>query len=180
MLFTETKLKGAYLIELEKLQDARGFFARSWCQQQFLAQGLANQLVQCSVSFNLKKGTLRGMHYQVKPFEEAKLVRCTQGAIYDVIVDLRLDSPTFGQHVAFELSADNHQALYVPESFAHGFITLQDNTEVFYQMSEFYAPEASKGFRWNDPQFAIPWPIDIQVISERDRQLPDFTLVERL
>lgn len=134
MIFTETKLKGSYLIDIERLPDERGFFARSWCQKEFLAQGLMSELVQCSVSFNAKKGTLRGMHYQIKPHEEAKLVRCTMGAIYDVIVDMRQDSPTFGQHVGFVLSADNHKMLYVPEGFAHGFLTLDDNTEVFYQM----------------------------------------------
>jgi dTDP-4-dehydrorhamnose 3,5-epimerase len=176
MIFTETKLKGSYLIDIERLQDKRGFFARSWCQKEFLAQGLMSKLVQCSVSFNAKKGTLRGMHYQIKPYEEAKLVRCTMGSIYDVIVDMRQDSPTFGQHVGFVLSADNRKMLYVPEGFAHGFLTLDDNTEVFYQMSEFYAPEHARGFRWNDPLFNINWPAKLQIISERDQNLPDYTL----
>ncbi|WP_394752415.1 dTDP-4-dehydrorhamnose 3,5-epimerase [Crenothrix sp.] len=174
MIFTETKLKGSYLIDIERLPDERGFFARSWCQNEFLAQGLISELVQCSVSFNAKKGTLRGMHYQIKPHEEAKLVRCTMGSIYDVIVDMRQNSLTFGQHVGAVLSANNRKMLYVPEGFAHGFLTLEDNTEVFYQMSEFYAPEYSKGFRWNDSLFNINWPADLNVISERDRQLPDF------
>ncbi len=176
MIFTETKLKGSYLIDIERLSDERGFFARSWCQKEFLAQGLMSELVQCSVSFNAKKGTLRGLHYQIKPHEEVKLVRCTMGSIYDVIVDMRQDSPTFGQHVGFVLSADNHKMLYVPEGFAHGFLTLDDNTEVFYQMSEFYAPEHARGFRWNDPLFNINWPAELQLISERDRNLPDFIL----
>jgi dTDP-4-dehydrorhamnose 3,5-epimerase len=175
MIFTETKLKGAYVIDMEKLQDERGFFARSWCQKEFLAHGLASALVQCSVSFNAKQGTLRGMHYQIKPYEETKLVRCTQGSMYDVIVDMRQDSASFGQHVGVVLSADNRKMLHVPEGFAHGFLTLEDNTEVFYQMSEFYAPESSTGFRWNDPFLKIDWPADVQLISERDRDLPNFT-----
>jgi dTDP-4-dehydrorhamnose 3,5-epimerase len=176
VIFTATKLKGAYLIDIERLPDERGFFARTWCQKDFLAQGLAAEWVQCSISFNARQGTLRGMHYQIKPYEEAKLVRCTLGAIYDVIVDLRQGSSTFGQYISCVLSAKNRKMLYVPEGFAHGFITLEDNTEVSYQMSEFYAPEHSKGFRWNDPLFSIDWPAAIQVISERDRNLPDFIL----
>lgn len=175
MIFTKTKLKDAYIIDIERMEDERGFFARAWCQKEFLAQGLASTLAQCSVSFNAKQGTLRGMHYQIKPYEETKLVRCTRGSMYDVIVDMRQDSASFGQHIGVTLSADNRRMLYVPEGFAHGFLTLEDNTEVFYQMSEFYAPESSKGFRWNDPFLKINWPTDVQVISERDRQLPDFT-----
>lgn len=178
MIFTETKLKGAYIIDIERLQDERGFFARSWCQKEFRAQGLDAGLVQCSVSFNTKKGTLRGMHYQVKPYEEAKLVRCTMGSIYDVIVDLRQDSSTYRQYVGFVLSAENRKMLYVPKGFAHGFLTLEDNTEIFYQMSEFFAPEYGRGFRWNDPIFRISWPTDIKIISDRDRNLPDFTLLQ--
>jgi len=180
MIFTETKLKGAYVIDIERLHDERGFFARSWCQKEFQTQGLTPELVQCSVSFNAKKGTLRGMHYQVKPYEEAKLIRCTMGSLYDVIVDLRQDSSTYRQYVGFVLSADNHQMLYIPEGFAHGFLTLEDNTEIFYQMSEFFAPDHARGFRWNDPAFRISWPADIQVISDRDRSLPDFKLSERV
>ena len=175
MIFTETKLKGAYIVDIEKLEDERGFFARSWCRKEFEVHGLNTQLVQCNISFNAKEGTLRGMHYQAQPFEEAKLIRCTRGAIHDVIADIRPDSTTFGQYVGLLLTADNKRMLYAPEGFAHGFLTLEDDTEVFYQMSEFYAPECAKGFRWNDPAFRIEWPASVQVISERDRCYPDFT-----
>jgi len=175
MIFIETKLKGAFIIEPERMKDERGFFARTWCKREFEAHGLNSNLVQCNISFNKKRGTLRGMHYQVPPHEEAKLVRCTMGAIYDVIIDLRPDSQTFKQWISVELTAENRKMIYVPEGFAHGFLTLEDNTEVFYQMSEFYAPECARGVRWNDPAFCIKWPIDIRVISERDRQYPDFT-----
>lgn len=176
MLFTETKLKGAYVIELEPHTDTRGFFARSWCRREFEVHGLNPNLVQCNVSFNSKKGTLRGMHYQTEPFKEAKLVRCTRGAVHDVIVDVRPDSPTFRDYIGVLLTADNRRSLHVPEGFAHGFLTLEDSTEVFYQMSEFYAPEAATGFRWNDPIFGIKWPSEVSVISERDRTYPDFSL----
>jgi dTDP-4-dehydrorhamnose 3,5-epimerase len=174
MIFTDTKLKGAYIIEIEKHVDNRGFFARSWCQREFEAHGLNPQLVQCNISFNKAKDTLRGMHYQAEPFEEAKLVRCTRGAIHDVIVDIRPDSPTFREYFGLLLTADNRRLLYVPEGFAHGFLTLEDNTEVFYQMSEFYAPDHAKGFRWNDPLFGIAWPSELQIISDRDLSYPDF------
>jgi dTDP-4-dehydrorhamnose 3,5-epimerase len=173
MIFTATKLKDAYLIDLNRLEDERGFFARTWCQREFAEHGLNPGLVQCSISFNKERGTLRGMHYQVPPYQEAKLVRCTAGAIYDVIIDLRLDSPTYRQHLGVELSAQARTALYVPEGFAHGFITLLAGSEVFYQMSEFYAPQAGRGLRWNDPTFAIDWPEPVQVISERDATYPD-------
>jgi dTDP-4-dehydrorhamnose 3,5-epimerase len=173
--FIETKLKGAYLIELEKLQDDRGFFARSWCQREGEVFGLNPRWVQCNVSFNKEKGTMRGMHYQASPFEEAKLVRCTMGAVYDAIIDLRGDSPTFKQWVAAELSAENRHMFYIPEGFAHGFLTLQDSTEIFYQMSEFYVPGSARGVRWNDPAFGIQWPIEVAVVSERDQTYPDFT-----
>ena len=179
MLFAETKLKGAFVIELEPHTDERGFFARSWCRREFEAHKLNPNLVQCNVSFNAKKGTLRGLHYQTKPFEEAKLVRCTRGAVYDVIVDIRPDSPTFRHYVGVLLTADNRLSLYVPEGFAHGFLTLEHRTEVFYQMSEFYAPEAARGFRWNDPAFGIEWPSEVMIISERDRTYPDFSLIAR-
>ena len=140
MIFTETKLKGAYIIDLQRLEDERGFFARSFCRREFETHGLNPNVVQCNVSFNVKKGTMRGMHYQAKPFEEAKLVRCTMGSIYDVIVDLRPDSLTFKDFLGLQLTAHNKHSLYIPEGFAHGFLTLEDNTEVFYQMSEFFAP----------------------------------------
>jgi dTDP-4-dehydrorhamnose 3,5-epimerase len=180
VIFTETKLLGAFVIEAERFEDERGFFARTWCQREFKAHGLNPRLVQCSISFNKKKGTLRGMHYQVAPFEEVKLVRCTKGAIYDVIIDLRPESPTFKRYIAIVLSADNRKMLYIPERFAHGFQTLEDNTEVFYQMSEFYAPEGTRGVRWNDPTFAIEWPHAVRVIIERDRNYPDFSLSKAL
>ncbi len=174
MLFSETKLKGAYLIDLERREDERGFFARSWCADEFGKLGLNTRLAQCNVSFNLKKGTLRGMHFQAEPYPEAKVVRCTVGAIYDVIVDLRPDSPTFKQWVSAELSAENRRALYVPEGFAHGFQTLEDNAEVFYQMSEFFHPECARGVRWDDPAFGIEWPLNVPIISMRDRNYPEF------
>jgi dTDP-4-dehydrorhamnose 3,5-epimerase len=174
MIFIETALKGAFLIEPERREDERGFFARAWCQREFVARGLNPRLVQCNISFNRQRGTLRGMHYQAAPYEEVRLVRCTRGAIYDVIIDLRPHSPTFTQWVAVELTADNYCMLYVPEQFAHGFQTLEDNTEVFYQMSEFYAPEYVRGVRWNDPAFAITWPQAARIISERDQQYADF------
>jgi len=174
MIFTETRLKGAFVIELEKVQDERGFFARTWCQLEFGKHGLNPRLAQCSVSFNHRRGTLRGMHYQITPHQETKVVRCTKGAIYDVIIDLRPDSPTFTQWVALELTSENRQMIYVPEGFAHGFQTLADNTEVFYQISEFFVPEHARGVRWNDPTFAIHWPQDHCTLSDRDKTYPDF------
>lgn len=168
MIFLETTLRGAYVIELEKREDERGFFSRSWCTEEFAAKGLDTKLVQCNVSFNKKKGTLRGLHYQLPPHAETKLVRCTQGALYDVIVDLRSDSPTFLKWFGVDLTADNHRMLYIPERFAHGFQTLENGTEVFYQMSEFYAPEAARGLRWNDPRLAIAWPEANRTISQKD------------
>lgn len=174
MIFQETNLKNAYLIELQRREDERGFFARTWCQQEFEEHGLNSRLVQCNLSFNKKKGTLRGMHYQAAPYEEAKLVRCTCGAIYDLIVDLRPDSATFKHYFGVTLSAAARNMLYIPEGFAHGFLTLEDNTEVFYQMSEFYAPDYARGFRWNDPAFGIEWPAEVQVISEKDKSWPDY------
>lgn len=174
MLFTETRLSGAFVIEPQRLEDERGFFARTWCSQEFAEHGLTARVVQCNVSFNRIKGTLRGMHYQEKPHEEAKLVRCTAGAIYDVIVDLRPQSATYLEWIAVELTAQNRQMLYVPVGFAHGFQTLVGETEVFYQMSQFYVAESARGVRWNDPLFAIDWPPDDRTISERDRSYPDF------
>ena len=174
VIFIEIQLQGAYIIEPEKLEDERGFFARSWCEREFAAHNLNPRTVQCNISFNSKKGTLRGMHYQAAPRAEAKLVRCTRGAIYDVIIDLRPKSPTFKQHVAEALTVDDHKMLYIPEGFAHGFQTLEDNAEVFYQISEFHAPECARGVRWNDPAFAIEWPISEPIMLKRDRSYPDF------
>lgn len=174
MNFLPTALAGAYIVDLEPQTDGRGFFARAWCQREFEQHGLNSRVVQCSVSYNRRKGTWRGMHYQEAPHEEAKLVRCTMGSICDVIVDLRPGSPTFKEHLTVILSAENRKMLYIPEKFAHGFLTLEDNTEVFYQMSEFHAPESARGFRWNDPYFGIRLPLEVAVISERDRDYPDF------
>jgi dTDP-4-dehydrorhamnose 3,5-epimerase len=174
MIFTEIQLKGAFLIELEPLEDDRGFFARSWCKREFDQHGLGTEFVQCNISFNWKRGTLRGMHYQSLPYEEIKLVRCTRGAIYDVVIDLRPESKTFREWVSIELTEDNRKMLYIPKGFAHGFLTLTENTEVFYQMSEFYAPGHAMGVRWNDPAFNIVWPIDVKVISEKDNKFNDF------
>jgi dTDP-4-dehydrorhamnose 3,5-epimerase len=174
MIFTETDLKGAFLIDLAPHADRRGFFARSWCQKEFAERGLNPAVVQCNISYNAKKGTLRGMHLQEDPFMEAKLVRCTRGSLFDVIIDLRRGSPTYLRWFGVTLTAKNRWALYVPEGFAHGFLTLEDETEVFYQMSEFYAPECARGYRWNDPVFGIEWPIPVSVIAEKDALLPDF------
>ena len=175
MIFRETELNGAFLIEPERLEDNRGFFARAWCRKEFMAHGLTGALVQSNISFNKRTGTLRGMHFQTAPYEEAKLVRCTMGAVYDVIIDLRPDSSTFLRWIAAELTAENHKMLYVPENFAHGYQTLADNTEVFYQVSQFYSPGSEQGLRYNDPIFGIKWPMDVQVISHKDRSWPDYT-----
>jgi dTDP-4-dehydrorhamnose 3,5-epimerase len=172
MRFTETELRGAFVIELEPVSDERGFFARTWCEHEFERHGLRARFVQCSVSFNRKRGTLRGMHYQKSTHEEVKLVRCTRGALYDVVIDLRVDSPTFARHCAVMLTSDNGRMMYVPEGFAHGFQTLEDNTEVFYQISEFYHAEAATGVASDDPAFGIEWPVADRVMSERDRNLP--------
>jgi dTDP-4-dehydrorhamnose 3,5-epimerase len=174
MIFTKTKLANAYILEPEKKYDARGFFARVWCQKEFEEHGLISHLVQVNISYNKQSGILRGMHYQVEPFQESKLVRCTKGAIYDVIIDLRKHSLTYLQWLAVELTADNYKMLYVPEGFAHGFQTLQDHTEVTYQVSEFYAPQSERGFRYNDPALGIIWPLDVQVISDKDKNWPDY------
>ena len=169
MIFTETTLKGAYVIEAERKEDERGFFARTCCQEEFRARGLSPRVAQCSVSFNENKGTLRGMHYQVAPHQETKLVSCVRGAIYDVIIDLRPDSPTYCHWFAVDLSAENYKMLYIPEGFAHGFQTLEDTSEVFYQMSESYYPQAARGVRWDDPAFGIEWALECKVISAKDR-----------
>ena len=174
MIFEATPLAGAYVIDEEPHRDQRGFFARTWCQREFEQHGLNPRLVQCNVSFNERKGTWRGMHYQVAPHEEAKLVKCIIGAVCDVIVDLRPDSRTFKKHLMVTLSARNRKMLYIPEKFAHGFLTLEDRTEVFYQMSEFHSAEAARGFRWNDPEFGIQLPLEVAVISDRDASYPDF------
>jgi dTDP-4-dehydrorhamnose 3,5-epimerase len=162
------------VIELARQADQRGFFARSWCRQEFDTHGLTTQLAQCSLSFNIRKGTLRGMHYQTEPHAEDKLVRCTRGAVYDVVLDLRPHSPTFRQWAAFKLTADNYRMLYIPKGLAHGFQTLADTTEVFYQMSEPYHPQSACGVRWNDPAFQIHWPLPDPILSQRDAGYPDF------
>ncbi len=175
MVFSETGLKGAAVIELQRWVDERGFFARAWCRREFEDNGLLSGLVQSNISFNLTAGTLRGMHYQSSPYEEEKLVRCTRGALYDVIVDLRQDSPTFKQWFGVELTEDNRRMLYVPKGFAHGFQTLADNTEVFYHVTEYYTPGAERGIRWDDPAIGICWPPSaVRVISDKDRSWPDY------
>lgn len=179
MIFTETKLKGAYRIDLELREDDRGFFARSFCQNEFASRNLKTAIAQCNVSFNRKKGTLRGMHFQTAPKAEAKLVRCSRGAVYDVIIDLRPGSTTYCSWDAIELTADNNQMLYIPEGFAHGFQTLVDNTEVFYQMFEFYSPEHAGGVRWDDPAFGITWPVVDPIISDKDRSYAFYKKVVR-
>lgn len=175
MRFVETPLQGAYTIELEPVQDERGFFARCWCADEFRAHGLNTEWLQASVSFNKTRGTLRGMHYQAKPCEEVKLIRCTKGAIYDVIVDIRPGSDTFKQWTAVELTSENHKALYVPKGFAHGFQTLEDHTEVLYQISEAYHPEYSRGVRWDDPSLEITWPLQAGLVASRDESFAYLT-----
>jgi dTDP-4-dehydrorhamnose 3,5-epimerase len=174
MIFTGTNIDGVWVIDAERLEDERGFFARTWDADEFTEQGLNPELTQCSISYNLARGTLRGMHYQAAPHEEAKLVRCTAGAIFDVALDLRPGSPTFKAWFGVELSAQNRRALYVPEGCAHGFLTLEDDSEVHYQISQAYMPDAARGVRWDDPAFAISWPGEVVVINERDRSYPDF------
>jgi dTDP-4-dehydrorhamnose 3,5-epimerase len=174
MLFHETKLPGVFEIHLEPHLDDRGFFARSWCQKEFDAHGLNPKLVQCNVSFNTRKGTLRGMHFQTQAHAEAKVVRCTRGAIYDVVLDLRPSSPAYRNWIAVLLTATNRHMVYVPEGCGHGFLTLEDETEIFYQMSEFYDAESAHGVRWNDPAFRIEWPEKVNVISQRDEAYPPF------
>jgi dTDP-4-dehydrorhamnose 3,5-epimerase len=174
MIFIETLLSGAFVIDPEPQEDARGLFARTWCQRELEASGLDTRMAQCSTSFNKRKGTLRGLHYQVAPAAETKIVRCTRGSLYDVVVDLRPSSPTFLGHVGIVLTADNRKMVYVPSGCAHGFQTLEDDTEIFYQISEFWAPEHARGVRWDDPLLAIAWPQDQRTIIERDRNYPDF------
>lgn len=176
MIFTETKLKGAYIIDVKRIEDQRGFFGRSWCQAEFQTHALNPEFVQANVGFSLKRGTLRGLHYQKAPKAEAKFVRCTMGAIYDVIVDLRPDSPTHKQWIGAELTQENRRMLYVPEGFAHGYQTLTDQAEMYYQTSQFYAPELAVGVRYDDVAFNISWPLPVEVISEGDKKWPDYLL----
>jgi dTDP-4-dehydrorhamnose 3,5-epimerase len=175
MIFRETRLDGAFIVEPKKFEDERGFFAHSWSEREFAEHGLDSRLAECSISFNRKRGTLRGMHYQAAPHGQVKLVRCTMGSIYDVIIDLRAGSPTFKQWIGVELTAENRLMLYIPKNFAHGFQTLADDTEVFYQMSDVYIRESEAGVRWNDPAFCIAWPEATKVVlNNRDRIYPDF------
>ena len=173
MQFLDTAIAGTYIVEPELRADERGFFARTWSRDEFVAAGLVAEFTQCSVSFNVRRGTLRGMHYQRAPHEETKLVRCTTGRMYDVALDLRPESATCGRWVAAELSSDNHRALYIPRGCAHGFLTLEDDTEVLYQIAGDYVPASAAGVRWNDPAFGIEWPEPVTVIAERDRCYPD-------
>ncbi len=175
MILRELEIPGAYVVELERLGDERGFFARSFCEQEFATEGIDVRMVQSNISFNRRHGTLRGLHYQAKPFEEDKLVRCTMGSAWDVIVDLRTESPMVTRWVAQTLSAENRRALFVPRGCAHGFLTLEDDTEIFYQMSEYYKPEAARGVAWDDPAFGIEWPEAPAVVSERDASYPRFS-----
>ena len=174
MIFTESALPGAFVIDPEPREDARGLFARTWCAREFEARGLDTGLAQCSTSFNKRRGTLRGLHYQVPPAAETKIIRCTRGSLYDVIVDLRPDSPTYLGHIGIVLTAENRRMVYAPVGFAHGFQTLEDDTEIFYQISQFQAPEHVRGARWDDPLFGIAWPPDLRTIIERDLNYPDF------
>jgi dTDP-4-dehydrorhamnose 3,5-epimerase len=174
MIFHQTELAGAFVIDIERREDSRGFFARTWCARELAEHGLNVNVVQANMSYNKARGTLRGMHYQVAPYAETKLVRCTRGAIYDVIVDLRPDSPTFKRWIGVELTADNRRALFVPEGFAHGFITLEDDTDVMYQVTAFYTPGAEAGLRYDDPAFGIEWPVPVAVISDKDQSWAPF------
>lgn len=174
MIFTKTKLEGAYIIDVEKREDERGFFARTFCANEFAEAGLEDKFVQANMSFNYKKGTLRGMHFQKAPYQEDKLVRCTKGALFDVIIDLRKDSPTFKQWIGVELTEENRRALFVPKGFAHGYITLEDNTEINYMVTQFYTPAADSGVRFDDPVFGIEWPVEITSVSEKDKNHPNF------
>lgn len=178
MIFTETKLKGAYLIDINKIKDNRGFFGRSWCREEMEAHGLNGNVVQSNTSFNKLKGTLRGMHFQKSPYEETKLVRCTKGSVYDVIIDLRKDSSTFKNWFGIILSENDHRMIYVPENFAHGYLSLENNSEVTYLVTQFYTPNSEGGLRWNDPEIGIDWPQQINVISDRDRNQPLFSEID--
>jgi dTDP-4-dehydrorhamnose 3,5-epimerase len=179
VIFTETELRDAFVVDLERREDERGFFARAWCANEFADAGLSTRLVQCNVSFNRHRGTLRGMHYQVAPHAEVKLVRCTRGAVYDVIADLRPDSPTYLRWIGVELTAENRTAIYVPEGFAHGYQTLVDETETYYQVSVPHAPSAERGVRWDDPALAIEWPFPDPILSAKDAAWPDYVVAAR-
>lgn len=179
MIFTETKLKGSFIIEPEKVEDERGFFARSWDKKIFEERGLNSNLVQCNISFNKKKGTIRGLHYQTSPYEEAKLVRCTKGKVFEVMIDLRSKSETFMNWLGIELTSENYKMLYVPKGFALGLQTLGDNSELFYQMSQIYIPEYSRGIRWDDETFRISWPLKPTIVSEKDLSYGPFNELER-
>ena len=174
MIFIETKLKGAYVIDIKRHEDDRGFFGRSWCENEMREQGLNTNVRNINVSFSKTRGTLRGLHYQKNPYQEVKIIRCTRGAIYDVIIDLRKDSPTYKHWFGIELTPDNYKMVYVPEDFAHGYMTLCGNSEATYLTSQFYTPGAEAGIRWNDPEFNVDWPLKPKVISEKDKQHPDF------
>jgi len=174
MIFTKTDIQGAFIIDINRIEDHRGFFGRSFCQQEMKQHGLNETVAQTNLSSNKKKGTLRGLHYQQAPYEESKLVRCTRGSLFDVLVDLRKNSETYCKGFGIELSADSFRMLYVPEGCAHGFITLEDDTDIMYQVNQFYTPNAEKGLLWNDPAFDIKWPIQPVVISEKDRNQPLF------
>ena len=176
MKFKETNLKGAFVIEVDKLVDDRGFFGRLWCKEEFIEHDLNTDIVQSNVSLSRKKGTLRGMHFQRSPYQETKYVRCTRGSVYDVIIDLRPDSPTFKKWFGVELTEHNYKMIYVPKNFAHGFITLEDDSEVYYLVTQFYNKEAEDGLRWNDPVFEIQWPIEVDEISDKDNMHPGFDL----
>ena len=176
MIFTKTEFKGVFIIEIEKEEDQRGFFARIWDKKEFERLGIDSEMIQCSISFNKKRGTLRGMHYQMAPYEETKIVRCTRGKIFDVIIDLRKESSTFKQWLGIELDEENHKMIYVPKGFAHGFQTLKNDTEVFYQISEKYMPRYSRGIRWDDKAFKIKWPLKPTIISKKDYIYHSFKL----
>lgn len=176
MIFTETKLKGAFIVEIKKLEDDRGFFGRAWCQKEFEEHGLNGNVVQINASLTKKKGTIRGLHYQIDPYQETKFIRCTRGRIWDVIIDLRPGSPTFMQWTGTELGADEYKMVYVPENFAHGMVALEDNSEIYYPVTAFYTPGAERGIRYNDPAFDIEWPVEITTVSEKDNSHPDFNI----
>ena len=176
MIFSKTKLSDACIIEIEKIEDERGFFARIWDKEKFLENGIGSEFLQSSISLSKKKGTIRGMHYQTKPFEESKIVRCTRGSIFDVIIDLRADSKTFKEWFGIELSENNYRCMYIPKGFAHGFQTLENDSEVSYQISETYKPEYSKGIRWNDEFFEIKWPLIPTIMSKKDEKFPKFNI----